>query len=417
VVVIDKFSRVIDLNPAAERLIGEKKSVLTGHQILMKQEESEGDVSPGIKNLQIIGGVKFEEEYLKCWEHFKCEKEGCPAYKSEEWRCWLMPDTHCHAPDGILENFETKAERCSNCELLTRIKEEYNPAKETESREVAIDIPRRDIRVFKTPMFDSGDSFLGNVMVLQDITKENEIDKMKSEFVSTVSHELRTPLSSIKSFAELLLDDLDTLDIETQKKFLGIINNESDRLTRLISGLLDLQKMTSNKMKWNMENIQLSQVVKSCVETFSSLGNKKNIDLNYECDDQLPLVYGDRDKLQQVLYNLISNALKFNEKRGKKKEKVKVEARNDHRGVMITVSDTGIGIPEEKLDMIFERFYQVDSSNTRKTEGTGLGLAICKEIIDCHGGEIWVDSEIGKGSKFSFIIPRVATEDIFYDQT
>ncbi len=225
---------------------------------------------------------------------------------------------------------------------------------------------------------------------------------MKSDFVSNVSHELRTPLTSIKSFSELILDDLDTMDIEIRKRFLGIIRDEAERLTRLISDILDLQKIQTNNIKWHMENVELSQVIENSMLTFSELAKTKRLQFSCETQGDLPLVYGDRDRLQQVLINLISNAIKFSKENGQ----IRMQAKEVPEGVLLSVSDNGIGIPVDKRERVFERFYQVDGSATKERGGTGLGLAISKEIIEHHGGRIWVESNVGEGCTFSFVIPR-----------
>ena len=172
---------------------------------------------------------------------------------------------------------------------------------------------------------------MGHVIVLQDITKDKELDRMKSDFVSNVSHELRTPLTSIKSFSELILDDLDTMDGEIQKRFPGIIRDEAERLTRLISDLLDLQKIQANRMKWGMETIDLPQLIENSVGTFSGLAKMKRIHLSFECKGELPAIHGDRDRLQQVLVNLISNAIRFSRENGQ----IRIEAAEVSEGVLI----------------------------------------------------------------------------------
>jgi len=274
--------------------------------------------------------------------------------------------------------------------------------------EIELDTPPSTIRVFRTPMFSSGGGYSGMVFVLHDVTKDKEIDKMKSDFVSNVSHELRTPLTSIKSFSELILDDLDTMDIEIRKRFLGIIRDEAERLTRLISDILDLQKIQANKMKWQMESLDLFEVIESSMNTFSGLAKNKGINLSSECKGELPLIYGDRDRLLQVLVNLISNAMKFSKEKGR----IRVEATPVPEGVLLSVSDNGIGIPADKRERVFERFYQVDGSATKERGGTGLGLAISKEIIGHHGGRIWVESQEGEGCTFSLVIPKASADGI-----
>jgi len=228
---------------------------------------------------------------------------------------------------------------------------------------------------------------------------------MKSDFVSNVSHELRTPLTSIKSFSELMIDDMDGMDTDTRKRFAGIIHDEADRLSRLITEVLDLQRMQEKQMKWHVEEeINLPEVVRTSVSLFSEMAKAMEVELGYEYKDGISPVSGDKDRLKQVLINLISNAIKFSKRKGE----VKVKAEETPDGVLLSVSDKGIGIPVDKKHRVFERFYQVDSSATRQRGGTGLGLAISKEIVEFHGGRIWVESRPGEGATFSFIIPKTS---------
>jgi signal transduction histidine kinase len=402
VIVLDKFSKVIDLNPAAERLLGAHRPDLIGYQILVDPKKFEAE-NPAVRNLHTICTPKNPgKDFFKCWEYFDCKKNDCPAFRSEEWRCWLLQGTTCDHSSPVAVKGKSGVKDCSSCPLFIRIKEKYIPIKQTEMEEIELDTPPSTIRVFRTPMFSSGGGYSGMVFVLHDVTKDKEIDKMKSDFVSNVSHELRTPLTSIKSFSELILDDLDAMDIEIQKRFLGIIRDEAERLTRLISDILDLQKIQTNNIKWHVENVELSQVIENSMLTFSELAKTKRLHLSCETQGDLPLVYGDRDRLQQVLINLISNAIKFSKENGQ----IKMQAKEIPEGVLLSVSDNGIGIPVDKRERVFERFYQVDGSATKERGGTGLGLAISKEIIEHHGGRIWVESKVGEGCTFSFVIPR-----------
>ena len=233
------------------------------------------------------------------------------------------------------------------------------------------------------------------------------LNNVKTEFVSLVSHELRTPLTSIKSFAEILMDDIEELDIDTQRRYLSIINSESDRLTRLVSNILDLQKMDANKMNWNDESLIMNEIAQKSVETFSGSYQAKNITLNIATVPDDLTVIADADKLSQIFANLLSNALKFTTQG---EVLVSIHQHKDKTGrdmALVTVSDTGPGIPEDELLKVFDSFHQVDNSATRKTGGSGLGLDICRKIIIHYEGNIWVESELGKGSHFCFEIPLV----------
>ena len=229
-----------------------------------------------------------------------------------------------------------------------------------------------------------------------------QLNRIKSDFVSVVSHELRTPLTSIKSFAEILKDDVETLDINTQRRFLSIINDESDRLGRLINDLLDLQKMDAGKTAWKDRPINLAEVLRKSVELFTPLYRGKGLllELNLERDDSLIVL--DVDRIRQLIANLLSNALKFTE-RGS----VVVAMITTAAEITVSVTDSGIGIPPDEIDKVFEGFHQVDSSETREIGGSGLGLTICKEIVEHYGGHIGVVSRLGEGSCVSFVLPLI----------
>ncbi|MCA9792274.1 MAG: response regulator [Candidatus Eremiobacteraeota bacterium] len=229
--------------------------------------------------------------------------------------------------------------------------------------------------------------------------KLKELDQMKSEFLNTVSHELRTPLTSIKAFAEILLDNVGE-DVETQTEFLEIINKESDRLTRLINNLLDLSRIEAGRMKWDMEPVDVHEVVSTAVMSLRGAAEKKGLIFESMASENLPTT-GDRDKLIQVVTNLLGNAIKFTSEGGR----VRIEATRVGDEVEIGVQDSGCGIDPEHHNSIFEKFSQVDTSETRDIKGSGLGLPIARSIVEHHHGRVWVESELGKGSRFIVRLP------------
>jgi signal transduction histidine kinase/DNA-binding response OmpR family regulator len=234
-----------------------------------------------------------------------------------------------------------------------------------------------------------------------------ELDRLKSEFLNTVSHELRTPLTSIKAFSEILLDSQGD-DPETLKEFLGIINQESDRLTRLINNLLDLSRIEAGRMQWDMEPLELREIAETCANTARALADKKGLTLEVAVPEGL-MVVGDRDKLIQVVTNLLSNAVKFTPSGGK----VRLAASRRGETVDIKVADTGLGIAPEYHDRVFEKFQQVDTSSTREVKGSGLGLPIVRSIVEAHGGTVSLESEPGKGSTFTVSLPAPDVDDSY----
>ncbi len=229
-----------------------------------------------------------------------------------------------------------------------------------------------------------------------------ELDRMKDEFLSTVSHELRTPLTSIRSFSEILFDTPD-LGVGDRRKFLAVIVKESERLTRLINQILDLAKMEAGSLDWEMESLDPREVVEEAIAITSALFAERASRLEVQIARELPTVYADRDRLIQVLVNLLSNAAKFcAEKAGQ----VVVTAESRPEGLQISVADNGRGVPPENRQLIFEKFQQASTNLTDKPRGTGLGLTISRQIVEHFGGRIWVEPAPGGGARFCIVLPR-----------
>ncbi len=228
-----------------------------------------------------------------------------------------------------------------------------------------------------------------------------ELDRMKDDFISTVTHELRTPLTSIRAFAEILLDDPD-LPMTERTRFLGIIARETERLTRMINQVLDLAKIESGQAEWNVSDVDVREVIGDAVATTSQLFREKRVALREHSGPAMPPVRVDRDRLLQVLLNLLSNAVKFCDRPD---SKVDIAARVENGSLRVDVTDNGPGISAQDRKTIFEKFRQVGDTLTGKPQGTGLGLPISRHIIEHFGGSIWVESEPGQGSTFSFTLP------------
>lgn len=238
---------------------------------------------------------------------------------------------------------------------------------------------------------------IGAVAVLQDVTEVKKLENMRTEFVANVSHELKTPLTSIRGFAETLRD---VEDEETKNKFLDIIDEEAERLTRLISDILLLSHI-EQKQEFKQETFATNRVVEDVVGMMRNIADKKGIDIDIE-GDEIPRVVGDRDKFKQMLINLIDNGVKYSEYG----DKVTVKKVLKETDFTIIVEDTGIGIEEEAIPRLFERFYRVDKARSRSKGGTGLGLAIVKHIVIGFNGSLQVESKLGVGTKFIITFPR-----------
>ena len=240
----------------------------------------------------------------------------------------------------------------------------------------------------------------GVVVALQDITKQQRLDQSRRAFVADVSHELRTPLTNIKSYSETLLEaDID--DEETKTNFLKVIDSEADRMTRLVKDLLTLSQLDHSKQHLKLENFNIGALVENIVNTMSIDAKKRRQILTYVKGGNTDLVFADKDRINQVVVNIVSNALKYTPEGGN----ITVVSGQQEQSAYIKISDTGMGIPEKDLPHIFDRFYRVDKARSRKMGGTGLGLAIAKEIIEAHEGTISIDSVYQKGTTVTIKLP------------
>jgi len=256
-------------------------------------------------------------------------------------------------------------------------------------------------RAYITPIISDEGNNQGAVMVLRNVTKMRLLEKMRSEFVANVSHELRTPLTSIKGYVETLLDG----DYENKvitKKFLQIINNQTDRLNRLISDLLYLSNLETGSVEIIKKSIDSAGLLNKAVNVLQPVAKEKSISLETFVHPSARKLYANQDMMEQVLINLLENAVKYSYNGGV----VRAEIAPHNEGVAIRVIDNGIGIPAASLPHLFERFYRVDKARSRDVGGTGLGLSIVKHIVDRHKGYVRVESEEDRGATFTVILPK-----------
>ncbi|MGF1677171.1 MAG: response regulator [Rivularia sp. (in: cyanobacteria)] len=268
--------------------------------------------------------------------------------------------------------------------------------------------------ILETNCQDSYCKSFGSVILVRDITQEKEIDAMKTDFISTVSHELRTPLTSVLGFASIIQEKLEEdvfpfLPVENRKTNktirrvkdnINIIISEAERLTALINDVLDIAKMEAGKLDWKQQAISIEKLIERSLAAISALFTSKDLELITDIEPELPQIIGDENRLIQVLINLISNAIKFTHEGS-----ITCSAKLINSNIVVSIIDTGNGIALEDQVKVFDKFKQVGETLTDKPQGTGLGLPICKQIIEHHGGNIWVESELGKGSTFAFSIP------------
>ena len=245
------------------------------------------------------------------------------------------------------------------------------------------------------------DNDIGVIMLIQDITESQKLEQMQTDFVANVSHELRTPLTTIKSYTETLLES-GIEDEETQKNFLMVIDDETERMSRLVKELLQLSRLDRHREKMNFKELEVGKILEDCVKKITLTAQAKEQTVECVYDRNTPLyIMGDRDKMQQVILNILTNSIKYTQAGGK----IRLNAWKEDDVVCITVEDNGIGISDAELSRIFERFYRVDKARSRVMGGTGLGLSIAKQIIEVHGGSILAQSKEGSGTTMQITLP------------
>jgi two-component system phosphate regulon sensor histidine kinase PhoR len=288
-------------------------------------------------------------------------------------------------------------EAVRQAELISAVRQVLSGGEEVTGEVEAGTIRPRNFSVTAAPVLGIGAS--SAVLVLHDITELRRLERVRRDFAANVSHEFKTPLTAIQGFAETLLGGaLD--DQANRKRFVEIIREHAQRLARLTDDLLKLSRIEAGRLELELRPVSVAALVNRCVETARLKAESKRLRITVELPEDLPPVRGDAAQLDEVLQNLLDNALQYTPPGGQ----INVTARSNGKEVIFTVADTGIGIPESDLERIFERFYRVDAARSREAGGTGLGLSIARHIVDAHGGRIWVESAIGQGSRFHFSI-------------
>ncbi len=286
-------------------------------------------------------------------------------------------------------------------ELLEMIDAARSSLKPVHRNIVLYSLGAKTIEVNVVPIKNEKIACQDILVVLNDITEIKRLEKVRKEFVANVSHELKTPVASISGFAETLLDE-GGKNPDSLAEFTRIIYDESQRLSRLISRLLELSKLESDEIKLNIEPINISQLLRETVEIMRKTSKLRNIAILYDEQKGFPNLNSDADLIDQILMNLLDNAVKYSADGGQ----IEVKLEDLSERIKISVIDCGIGIPEREMPRIFERFYRVDKDRSRKTGGSGLGLAIVKHLAENLGGQVAVESILGQGSTFSFTLPK-----------
>ena len=260
----------------------------------------------------------------------------------------------------------------------------------------------------------SDKSFGGYIAVLHDVTESFELDKSRREFIATVSHELGTPLTGIKGATETIISNPD-MPSDVKNHFLGMVISESDRMAHIVHDLLLLSRLDNNRMKWTPSSFSINELIEKCAFVISGQAESNSQELKFiKNEELLPEIIGDREKIEQIVINIIQNAVKYTQKNGKIfitadfKEFKEVPGLSDGSYFKISVTDNGMGIPEEDIPHIFERFYRVEKARSSDKGGTGLGLAIAREIAENHGGTIVIKSELNVGTTVDIYLPPKA---------
>jgi len=270
-----------------------------------------------------------------------------------------------------------------------------------QSKTVTFPVGNQFINANFTPYYDRRGQMEGLVVVLQDITEQKKLDDMRKEFVANVSHELRTPLTTVKSYTETLLAGA-VDDKEIAMEFLEIIESEADRMAFLVRDLLQLSRFDNKQVRFEMMEIEMNEFLSMTVKQNKIHAEAKRQELVFEPYPRMVVIHGDRDRIGQVVNNIVTNAIKYSLEQAQ----IKIYITEDNTYYKVSVKDTGMGISKEDLPRIFERFYRVDKARSRAMGGTGLGLAIAKEITESHGGRLTVESEYGKGTTMTMWFPK-----------
>ncbi len=277
----------------------------------------------------------------------------------------------------------------------------YLDIEDEASKKVTFPVGKQFINATFSPYYNTKKDIEGVVVVLQDVTEQKKLDDMRKEFVANVSHELRTPLTTVKSYTETLMDGA-VEDKEIAMEFLSIVDSEADRMAFLVRDLLQLSRFDNKQVRLNIVEIEMNEFLQTTVKQNKIHADAKKQELIFTPNPKPVIIYGDRDRVTQVVHNIISNAIKYSLEQAR----IHIYITEDNNYYKISVKDTGMGITRKDLPRIFERFYRVDKARSRAMGGTGLGLAIAKEIMEGHGGRLTAESEYGKGTTMTMWFPK-----------
>ena len=402
-------------------IIFASKIILNPITKLIKSAEKFSDPNNTEKEFKYFKGKKTKTEMDELYKAFNLMTTGLKENLNEVTRQKKQIETILlHMTDGIIafdidgniihiNPAATRLLRISSKEntfdkIFSNLKLDINMEKmiyleNWTTTEHKANIDEVYLNLFFAPFKDENDRPAGIMVLIQDITEHVRLDNMRKEFVADVSHELKTPLTSILGYSETLATS--EYDKDLQEKFLGVISSEAVRMTKLVNDLLTLSKFDNDKTQWEKTEFDLGELVKQCQENLQIEMDKKKQKVECFVTANVPAVYADKDGIERVVLNILSNSVKYTGEGGI----IKIYVGFVYNDAYIKIIDNGIGIPEDDLTRIFERFYRVDKARTRAMGGTGLGLSIAKEILDKNGGRIDIKSKVHEGTEVVITIP------------
>lgn len=386
VIFISVSGEILDVNPMMEAIWGVKAAELKGKTV---EELPDGPIKDSLV-------FKYSGEgRRRCWEVFNCIEKRCPAYMSEDVRCWLISGTYCHK--GVQVSVKRKREDiCSQCEVYRDVMEHCGDI-------VEIEAGGRNYKISSALVLDNANKVAGEIKTFYDVTEEKLLDKRKADFISLVTHDLKSPLTSLIGYADLLLASHGEAGGE-DAEFARSIKANSEKLLDTVEQYLDLTKMEAGMMGLDLQRVQPGEFIEGAVSSLRVQAMEKGIDLTLAIEEGIGPVEVDLHKMERVVTNLVNNAIKYTPAGGR----ITVSSRTSKDGggrelLEISVSDNGYGIAPDDLSHIFDRYYR--SKTSAGTRGTGLGLAVVKSLVGAHRGEVAVTSSPGEGSTFTVKVP------------
>jgi len=393
VIFLSVSGEIIEVNPMMSVIWGVAAEELKGKTV---SELPDGPVKESL-----IFRCNGSRDGKRCWETFNCVHENCPAYMSDDLRCWLISGTYCHA--SVQASVKRKLEDiCSNCEVYKDIIERYGQVIETE-------INGRQFKISSSLVLDENNKVIGEIKTFYDVTGEKLLEKRKSDFISLITHDLKSPLTSILGYSDLLLEEASGKLVPEEQGYLTSIKSNGAKILDLVEQYLDLTKIEAGMMRLDLKETDPAGLLEEAVSALNVQAMEKNIKIRLSAPEGLPVITVDREKMLRVITNLVSNSIKYTMSGGSVEVSAKSAGTDSSaagkpaQAVEISVKDNGYGMDKDDLPHIFDRYYR--SKSISGIRGTGLGLAVVQSLVDAHGGEVSVESELGTGSKFTVRIP------------